>query len=188
MCRTDLSTDNLLFPPSPLTYQRKLIQLPEKREEKCMFEKKKKSSVGTDRSTHVSSFISNVRFLESAHQNGVLKLSFSSVLWGQVLFGKPFDLSMIEGALKWNNYQQRGGKGRPGAAKETPDFHQLLAFLFEIFYLSTLVPHCFICLFLFNTLPFALILSVTDILNSIYVLKYYSAASLHHAPDYFNMF
>lgn len=30
--------------------------------------------------------------------------SFSSVLWGQVLFGKPFDLSVIEGALKWNNY------------------------------------------------------------------------------------
>lgn len=77
--------------------------------------------------THVSSFISNVGFLESDW--GVE--SFSAVLWGQVLLGKTWWLISDWGSFSNGIIASRGGKGRPGAVRKATDFLQPLAI--EIF-------------------------------------------------------
>lgn len=184
MCRADLRADRPRPSLSPLlTYQRKLTHLPEKREEKFLFEKEKPPTWNRSIRTHVSSFISNV---------GSWNRRIRMECWNWRFFCRASGT----GALWWNPAMyrwlkeplngiiaRREGEGRPGATIGTPDFHQPLALLFEI---SLLVSFS-LPLFLFITLPFALILSVTDTLDSISWVQHFSATS-DYSSGAFNIF
>lgn len=76
------------FLPPLLTYQRKLTHLPEKREEKFMFEKRNPNlELVYMHPCVIIYFQCRVPGI-SALEWGVEMESFSAVLWGQVLFGK----------------------------------------------------------------------------------------------------
>lgn len=115
MCRADLWTDNPLFffffvslPPSPPYIPEKTHPLARG---KIYVWKKKKNPNLEPVYAHpcvIIYFQCRVPGI-STLEKGVEIESFSAVLWGQVLFGKkPSDLSVIEGAFKWNNCLQRG--------------------------------------------------------------------------------
>lgn len=90
--------------PPLLTYQRKLTHLPEKEGGKNVLFEKKKLCWKRPVRNHVSSFISNVGFLESAHYSRVLKLRVFLLSFGDRCFlVKPADLSVMEGTFKCNN-------------------------------------------------------------------------------------
>lgn len=171
MCGADLRTDNLLFPPTlPSPHTRENSPTCQRKgEEKFMFEKKKKNPNLELVWTHpcvIIYFQCRVPGI-SALEWGVEIESFSAVLRGQVLFGKnPLTYLWLKEPLN-GIIASRGEKWRPGAARETPEFQQPLAFciwalpscLFQSLTPVSLFPR------LLYTPPLPLLLSVTDILN-----------------------
>lgn len=133
MCRADLRADRPRPSLSPLlTYQRKLTHLPEKREEKFLFEKEKPPTWNRSIRTHVSSFISNVGSwnrrirMECWNWRFFCRASGTGALWWNPAMSRWLK-EPLNGIIA-----RREGEGRPGATIETPDFHQPLALPFEI--------------------------------------------------------
>lgn len=160
MCKTDLGTDT---PPPLFKYQR----LAREKGGKIYFWKKKKSELGKGL-THpcvIIYFQCRVPGI-SALECGV-EIEFFLLCFGDRCFlVKPTDLSVIEGAFKWNNCKQRRER-KTGSSERNSWFHQPL--LLSCLSQSPLS----ICLCFSLTLPFVL----TDSPSHMLLLEHCSATS-----------